>query len=504
MKNSKLFFSICVMILTFIFSTDVEAAGLSIRASKTSAYIGETIVITVSTNDPIGSCRLTSSNNAVASFSGDTSCGFQSPSGQITYSLKTKAIGSTTITLTPTNMASVSSEAKYTTSSSVTINVKAKPVVVLSGDNALGSLGVDGKELSPTFNRDTLEYSVELEPETTSINIWANASHGGASIAGAGAREVVDGDNRLEVIVTAENGSKRTYVINASVKEYNPIKQNIGDKEYTVVRKKSQLKAPENYTETTVTIEDEEVPAFTSEVTKYILVGLKNESGNIDLYVYKDGKYTLYKEYTFNKVVLYPLEMDESKVPHGYNKTTIIYNDEKIEAYKMSELSNYAILYGMNIETGETHLYMYDEEEDTLQIYNDEMIKPMSEKLEQLKLMVAVLSGISAFLFLLCIIIGSSKGKSKSKKDGLDSIDDIEVTKLAGSTLSKREEKRIQKQEQLRKQEEDKRFRKEEKIRLKEDSKRLKEELKQEKKNNKRKKKEKDIDIDIRDIKGTE
>jgi len=498
----KMIKKILFVLMVFLFAQNVHAASLSVSASNTSVTIGSSVVIRVTASELAGRFSVTSSNGGV--LSGGSSSTWIENSTQ-TFTFKANNVGTSTITVTPVDVADYSGNV-YSASKSITVTVKAKPVVVLSGDNSLASLGVEGKELSPAFNRDTLEYSVELDPETTSINVLASPSHGGATIAGLGAREVVDGANRLEIVVTAENGSARTYVINASVKEYNPIKQIVDGKEYTVVRKKSQLTAPENYTETTVTIEGEEVPAFTSEVTKYVLVGLKNESGSIDLYVYKDGAYTLYKEYTFNKVILYPLTMDEKNIPEGYKKTTIIYNDEKIEAYKMSELSNFAILNGMNIETGEIHLYMYDEEEDTLQIYNDEMVKPLNEKMEQMKLIIAVLSGVCVFLLLLCIIIGSNKDKTKKekKKDTLDSIDDIEVTKLAGSTLSKREEKRIKKQEQLRQQEEDKRFKKEEKIRLKEDAKRLKEELKQEKKNNKRKKKTKEEDIDIRNIKGTE
>lgn len=491
----KMIKKILLVMMIFLISENVHAASLSVSASNTSVTIGSSVVIRINASGLAGRFSVTSSNGSV--LSGGTSSTWIEDSTQ-TFTFKANNVGTSTITVTPVDVADYSGNV-YTTSKSVTITVNAKPIVVLSSDNSLSSLGVEGKELSPAFSKDTLEYSVELEPGTTSINVLASPSDGGATIAGAGAREVVDGENRLEVIVTAENGTSRTYVINASVKEYNPIKQTVDGKEYTVVRKKSLLTAPANYTETTVKIGEEEVPAFTSEVTKYTLVGLKNESGNIGLYVYKDGTYKPYTEYTFNKVVLYPLELKDSDIPTGYKKTDITYNDQKITAYKTSELSNYALVYGMNIETGEVHMYMYDEAEDTLQIYNDEMVKSLQEKLEQMKLIVAILAGGCVFLFLLCIVIGCSKRKSKKKdkKGGLDSIDDIQVTQLAGTTLSKREEKRLRKEEQLRKQAEDKRFKKEEKQRLKEESKRLKEELKQEKKN---KKKEKEQPIDIREL----
>ena len=494
----KMIKKILLIMCIFLISETVHAASLSISTNSSSVTIGSSVVVRVNASDLAGRFSVTSSNGSV--LSGGTSSTWIENSTQ-TFTFKANNVGTSTITVTPVDVADYSGNV-YTASKSVTITVKAKPVIVLSGDNTLSSLSVEGKELSPAFNKDTLEYSVELEPETTSINVIATPTHGGAGIAGAGVREVVDGSNRLEIVVTAENGSARTYVINASVKEYNPIEQTVDGKKYTVVRKRSLLTAPENYTESTVKIGEEEVPSFTSEVTKYTLVGLKNEAGNIGLYVYQDGTYKLYSEYTFNKVKFYPLELSDSDIPDGYEKTDITYNDQKIIAYKTSELSNYSLLYGMNIETGEVHMYMYDEEEDTLQIYNDEVINSLREELEQMKLLVAGLAGGCVFLFLLCIIIGCSKKKNKkdNKKSGLDSIDDIQVTQLAGNSLSKKEEKRIQKQEQLRKQEEDKKFKKEEKKRLKEDAKRLKEELKQEKKNNKKKKKEKEAPIDIRNL----
>lgn len=489
----KLFKKIVLFISIFLFIQNVEAASLTVSANQ-SVTLGSSIVVKVTASELAGRFSVTSSNGNV--LSGGTSSTWIENSTQ-TFTFRANSVGTATITVVPVDVADYSGNV-YSASKSITITVKAKPVIVLSGDNSLASLGVDGKEISPAFNRDTLEYSVELEPDTTSINVVASPSHEGASVSGIGTREVVDGENRLEIVVTAENGSTRTYVLNASVKEYNPIIQKIDGKEYTVVRKKSLLTAPENYTETTVTINGEEVPAFTSDVTKYTLVGLKNESGNINLYVYKDGTYTLYNEYTFNKIIFSPIEFNVDDIPTGYEKSKIIYNDGELVAYKMNELSHFAILYGMNVETGERHIYMYDEEEDTLQIYNDEKINVLEDELEQMKLIISVLSGVSVFLFLLCIISCSKKNKEKTVNE-FDSMDDIKVTEIKGTQLSKREEKKLIQAEQSRKKEEEKINKKEAKIRAREEAKKLKEELRLAQKE-KRKKKEKEEPIDIRNI----
>lgn len=495
MKKIKyiLFGLLCLLIPNMF----VNAAGVSISSNSSSVTVGGSVYVYIKYEGIAGKLTVSCSNPSVLSSKICGTSDWYDGSGSPSYRFNANSVGSSTITISGEVMNTDGSGKDYVVSRSVTVSVKAKPVVVLSSNNNLGSLGIDGKELTPGFSQGVLEYSVEMEPETTKVNVVGWVADGSASVAGLGEREVVDGANRLEVVVTAQNGTSKTYVINVNVKEYNPIEVDVAGKKYTVIRKKSQLTAPPNYVETTVKIGEEDIHAFYSEITGYTLIGLKDDKGNSGLYVYENNKYMPYSEHTFSKIVFYPLEPKDSDIPSGYEKTDITYNDQKIVAYKTSELSKYSLLYGMNVETGKVNMYMYDEVEKTLQIYNDEVVKSLEKELEQMKLIVAVLAGGCGFLLLLCIIIGASKGKSN--KNGLDSIDDIQVTQLAGNSLSKSEEKRLKKEEQLRKQEEDKKFRKAEKKRLKEEAKKLKEELKQEKKNRK-KKKEKDQDIDIRQL----
>ena len=202
--------------------------------------------------------------------------------------------------------------------------------------------------------------------------------------------------------------------MNAKVKEFDPIKLKINNSEYTVVRKKSGLGEVNGYTETTVTINGTEVPALKSEVTGYTLVALKDKDGKQNYYIKENDKYTLYKEFTFNKVSIAPLELD--KIPNQYKKVSITYNDEKITAYKTKASSKYALIYGMNIETGEKHIYMYDSVEDTLQIYNEEEINTLiNQKNTYLKIIIG-LGTLSIILFITNIILLVKRKKVKVKK----------------------------------------------------------------------------------------
>ena len=348
---------------------------------------------------------------------GNQTAGIQKPDENYTetYSFQANSVGTATITFTPVDMTIYSSLTYYKDPIQITVTVKNKQVIVLSSDSSLSSLGVENATLSPEFTSGNKEYSVSLEPDTTSINVLATTNHGGASVSGAGTREVTDGDNRIEIVVTAENGTTSTYVINANVKEYDPIEVKVKDQSYTVVRKKASLTPPNNYQETTIKINDTDVPAFHSDITGYTLVALKDNEGNQNYYIYENNEYSLYKEYNFHGIILYPEELKGKDIPNNYKKTTISYNDSEIVAYKIKKSSKYALIYGMNVETGIQNIYMYDAKEDTIQIYNQEEIETINEQTNMLMKISIGLGTLS--IVLIGIIIGILiKNKKNHKK----------------------------------------------------------------------------------------
>lgn len=409
MKNIlKLFLAFIISFVTF---SSVKAASISISSSVSSATVGSSVIITVRGNDLAGKFSLTSSNGSVLSGGANS---FWMENGSVSYTFKANSAGTATVTLSSLDAADFNGN-PFSGSKSVVVTVKNKQVIVLSSDSSLSSLGVENATLSPEFTSGNKEYSVSLEPDTTSINVLATANHGGASVSGAGTREVTDGDNRIEIVVTAENGTTSTYVINANVKEYDPIEVKVKDQSYTVVRKKASLTPPNNYQETTIKINDTDVPAFHSDVTGYTLVALKDNEGNQNYYIYENNEYSLYKEYNFHGIILYPEELKEKDIPNNYKKTTISYNDSEIVAYKIKKSSKYALIYGMNVETGIQNIYMYDAKEDTIQIYNQEEIETINEQTNMLMKISIGLGTLS--IVLIGIIIGILiKNKKNHKK----------------------------------------------------------------------------------------
>lgn len=478
-----------------ILTTSVSAGTVSVSSSYSSVYVGNSVVVTVKAPDVAGKFSVTSNNTNVLS-GGSASSWIE---GTVTYTFYANSVGTATVNVVPIDAADYSGNV-YSSAKSVTISVITKKVVVLSSDNALTSLSIDGNTINPTFSADTLEYSVELAPGTTEVNVVATASSNVATISGNGVRQVTDGDNSLEVTVTAENGTSRTYKIKATVKEYDPIEVEYDGVKYTVVRKKTSLTAPTNYTETTVKIKDIEVPAFKSDITKYILVGLKDAEGNISLYVYDSTKssYEKYNEFSFSQIKLYTMESPKDKIIKGYTKTEIKYGDKTFIAYKKDTTDDYALIYAMNLDTGEIAWYSYEQKEGTVQIYNNEELVTLNKTNELYFKIIIGLGVLSSLLFisLIIVIIKKSKNNKKEHKkesksenkneELLDGISESKESKI-NNLLFDEEETRSEKNMDLADTKELKRLakqtKKEEIKKAKEDKILEKKRLKEEKKN---------------------
>ncbi|MGN1001026.1 MAG: cadherin-like beta sandwich domain-containing protein [Bacilli bacterium] len=340
-----------------------------------------------------------------------------------TLKFKAKKSGSATISISmgdKGNNINVNAEEVTFSKVTKTITIKEKTVKTYSSNNYLKNLEIDGYEISPEFDKNTLEYNVELPANTSKIKINATKEDAEATINGDGEVEVSEGVNKIVIKVTAENGNTKEYIINATVKELDPIEVTVNGEKYNVIRKKEQLPKPNSlFEETTIKINDEEVPAFVNKITKYTLVGLKDKEGNINLYIYDidENTYTIYKEFTFNKITISPID-EEFDVPEGYTKTTIKINDEDLIVYKNDKDSNYSIFRGINIETGEKNTYMYDSKENTIQRFlGNTSINTKSQETNIYLYTVLVLGSLLVITYLVILIILIRK---KPKKIGLN------------------------------------------------------------------------------------
>jgi len=271
----------------------------------------------------------------------------------------------------------------------------------------LAELSVLGYEISPAFNKDTQEYFVEVPLTQENVTIDAKTLGSKAQIQGTGNYEVKEGNNVFEIVVTAENGETKTYKLNVAVVDKNPIIATINQKQYTVVKQAKLLKKPNLYEETTIKINDIEVPAFKNETNKLIIVGIKDENNQILYATYNDGKYDIYTEVTSKNLLLY---ITEGKL-EGYKKTSVTINEKQYSAYEIND--RFVVVYAMNVNNGEYGYYKYDKKDETFQYYE-------IDKAEQKEINVfAVISVILGILLVISIIAQIVINKKKLKIENI-------------------------------------------------------------------------------------
>ena len=88
---------------------------------------------------------------------------------------------------------------------------------VKSNNTNLASLTVVGEDIN--FNKDILEYSIEVKYDRKNIEIDAKAEDKLSSVDGIGVHDLSFGENVLDISVTAEDGSIKKYTIKIMRKE---------------------------------------------------------------------------------------------------------------------------------------------------------------------------------------------------------------------------------------------------------------------------------------------
>lgn len=454
MKKKIKYLLFIVLCNFFVVNVYAASASITARASSSKVQVGQTVKVTinVSSSTALGSWEFNVGyDNKVLTYvssnleSGMSSVGFVSNANtkNKTYTLtfKAKAVGVGKVTIKNADVYGFDENSMSTNISNATITVEStkqsnsstqsgtQSSSNKSANNYLSSLSVDGKTLNPKFDKNVTNYSLSLENNEKTINVSATADDKKSTVVGLGSKALVEGNNKIEVTVTAENGNKKTYTINVNVKEKDPIVVTIGDKEYTVVQRIDDIEPPTTYTQTTTIINNTEVPAFKSSITDYTLVGLTDESGNTSLYIYNDDSYKLYKEYKFGGVLLYIKEPSEKQMIKKIKETTIKIDGDEVKAYKLNK-NTYPLIYGLNVETGQENWYTYDESENTLQKFvsgnknsvDDDIDISTSGSVVQLqsdskyKTLSYMLCGIISILFMFLLVSAIKISAQNNKK----------------------------------------------------------------------------------------
>lgn len=424
----------------------VFAASGKINVSGTSTVVvgnNVTVTVTLSSSTLIGSWEMslnydknylqlrsaTSESNGIR-MAASTATGVKSKS--YTFTFKTLKKGSTSVSVggyLAYAYADLSEISLSSNSKKINIITQAELEASYSKNNNLASLGVEGFTLTPEFNANTLEYSVIVPEDTKNVNITGTVQDKKASINGVGVHDVNQGNNKFLVTVKAENGSEKTYTINVDVKDENPIEVTVGDKKYTVVKIKENLPIASLYNEYSIKINEFDIPAYKNDYTGLVLVGLKDNEGNISLFIYDDenNSYKEYSELKSSQITIYPLKPEENI--EGYKKGNVKIQDIDVEGFYLNEDSDFFVIYGVNVETGDKGFYMYDKKMQTLIKYNDELSSLLSEKIKLYTYIIIGFISLSVVMLIIIIVLVCKKGKKKKRGKDKEKVVEEKINK---------------------------------------------------------------------------
>lgn len=444
MKRIVKYFSlfVCMFIMSISY---VKAAGYDVSVTSNTIIVGNSVTLKISANDLAGRFDFSVSNSSVISMS-SSNVFLDNDSKSIT--ITAKSAGTSVITITPTDATSYDGDA-ITGNRTITITVNNKPtsnpntggnssgtsntstpVKKKSNNNYLSSLTVDGYSLDKEFKKDELEYSLVVESGTDKIIINAQLDDDKAKVTGIGEIALKEEDNKLEIKVTAEDGSTRTYILNVKIEELNPVEVTIDKKKYSIVRKEiDSIKIPNGYEKSTIKIGDEDILCYKNNKTKNILMILQDDKGNNNLYSYneKTKKYTLYSSLTLGNTTLSIIDMPSNLVPKGYTKVSFKYDDTKLEGYQYIERnktyaaddgvkgSDFYLVYAINEKTGEKALYVFDKLEGTIQRFNSDLVKAYEDENNQYFLYMLISLALLAVSIIVLSVVLIKQKKNKNK-----------------------------------------------------------------------------------------
>lgn len=263
LKIKMLFILLAIIVIAIIFSPkSMAATNVNLSASNRTPKPGDTVTITVSVSSstPIvivnanvnfntdifeyvssSSSYTYNRNGNNVNFLFDTTDDNRKSSitlGTIRLKVKNNATDGAKSTVSVTSatcLETLMSEEKSATRGSVTITATVPKEEPKSSDNTLKSLKVSPSGLSPAFSKNVTSYKMTVDSDVTRLSVNAVPTDSNATVRVAGYASLKEGTNIVNITVTAENGSKKTYKITVTKKvddnNTTPIIPNVIDKE---------------------------------------------------------------------------------------------------------------------------------------------------------------------------------------------------------------------------------------------------------------------------------
>lgn len=228
-RTLKVIFLVMFAWLALTIFSQVNAASATIKASKTSATVGDTVKVTVTVNAATWNLKVSgSAEGSIVGFNSDA----ENEKTTKTYSVKPSKAGTYKVSLsgdvtdgetdkntTINNSVSITFNEKTTTSknNNTTSNNSSTTTTKTKSNNAyLSTLGVTPKEYDFSgFSKTKTSYSVTVPSDVDSLKVLYKTADSGATVKVSGNSGFeVGSDNTIKIVVTAEDGkTTKTYKI---------------------------------------------------------------------------------------------------------------------------------------------------------------------------------------------------------------------------------------------------------------------------------------------------
>ena len=422
----------CALLLSLV--QTCMAAGISVSAGQSTVSVGKTVSFTITV--PSGTEAWTYSvaySDNLSLESGDLSpMGFEGESRSNQLVFRANSTGTATVRITAGSYCIGGVDYDASGSASVTVIAAnktdsgepkpSKPGVSRSSNNALSSLTVSAGELTPAFDPAVTDYTLSLPLESDKLTVTATPSDSKATVQGDGEIALQGGANTLSVVVTAENGDKKTYTIVAKVAQAPTLFLRYNDQQLGAVKDLDDVTPPAGFAAAEpIEFDGDSLPIWVNAVGDQILVYMVNEETAVT------GFY-LFSQST--GVILSPyIPLSGGELPYIYTgipadlPAMAGLTPAAVEAfgatldgwaYDDPAMKEFYVLYLMNAD-GIYGCYTYDSAKETLQRFSGAVYAGSSDVLRVPMLYVYIAGGVAALLLILVIVLACVSG-SRGKK----------------------------------------------------------------------------------------
>ena len=429
---SSLFAIILMLGCIMIPDTNAQASSLSVGVSASSVKIGDTVTVsitvpagvsaTVNVTYPSGTFSFSSASDTASANGGTVSMtigsyGSSNTKTTGTMKFKAKAAGSATFSASAPIAGNQDGDRVSVGGASASVRVKneanennsnksdssngsdasdnnSDDNKTKSADNSLASLTLSSGSLSPAFKYNVTNYTAEVANDVTSVVVSAKTSNANATVESVkGGENLSVGDNKIQIVVKAENGVTATYTITVTRKESGdntdepepdntdePQEQcyDIGGVKMYPSEDGDESQIPEGFALSEITLWEKAYPYWVndtigSDVGLIYLVDENKENGAwyriSEASPYEANPFICFKS-EYGYIIATPEKMNET-APAGYTSETINIEGKGVaDAFVKAGDEENCLIYAVN-QDGVYGLYQYDLQDRTYMRYKE-------------------------------------------------------------------------------------------------------------------------------------